>query len=58
MTEGNQPTKPLATTRPWLTVAGCLGGGMVTALVAILLAVLIALFIFYPSFFGRGPAGA
>lgn len=49
-----RPQPPLATSRPWLSVAGCLGGGMIAAFVVLLVLALVALFIFFPQLFGRG----
>ncbi len=41
---------PLATNRPWLAVAGCLGGGVVAGVVvAVLLIAAVVLFVFYPE---------
>jgi hypothetical protein len=52
------PTQPraLQTSRPWLTVAGCLGGSVLSmALVVIVLAV-VAVWVFFPEWlpFGGG----
>jgi hypothetical protein len=52
------PAQPraLQTSRPWLTVAGCLGGSVLSvALVVIALAV-IAVWVFFPEWlpFGAG----
>jgi len=52
MTDGAQQTKPLATSRPWLSVAGCLGGGALTALVVLLLVAGVALYLLWPRIVG------
>lgn len=44
--------KALATNRPWLAVAGCLGGGVVAGIVcAIIVIAVIVFFVFFPSLF-------
>jgi hypothetical protein len=55
MTEGNTPAQPLATSRPWLTVAGCLGGSVVTGVVIVLAVAIGALILFFPQLIGLGP---
>ena len=57
MKDGAQQTKPLATSRPWLSVAGCLGGGALTALFVFLVIVAIALYLLWPRIIDltRGP---
>lgn len=54
MTEGSPQPKPLATTRPWLTVAGCLGGGVVTAFAFLIVVLVIAVLLLFPQVFGLG----
>ena len=41
--------EPLATSRPWLTVAGCLGGGAVAAALAVLLVAAAAILVLFPD---------
>jgi hypothetical protein len=50
--------KPLAQSRPWLTVAGCLGGGMIAiALAFALLIAAVVVFVFFPEIVGMGKPG-
>lgn len=50
--------KPLAQSRPWLTVAGCLGGGMLAiALAFALLIAAVVVFVFFPEIVGLGKPG-
>ena len=48
--------KPLQTSRPWITVAGCLGGSALTILVILLLVAALVLFVLFPEIldFGGG----
>jgi len=46
---GSAGPEPLATSRPWLTVAGCLGGSAVAAFVALLVLVAVAALVFFPD---------
>lgn len=45
--------RPLATERPWLAVAGCLGGGTIAIALAffLLLAALVIFFVYAPDIF-------
>lgn len=43
---------PLATSRPWLSVAGCLGGGVLTVVFVFLLVVGVALYFLWPRIVG------
>jgi hypothetical protein len=45
--------RPLATERPWLAVAGCLGGGTIAVALALLLlvAALVIFFVYSPDIF-------
>jgi len=52
--EGNPPSPPLATNRPWLAVAGCLGGGVLTGFFVAFTAVVIAVLVFFPQIVGLG----
>lgn len=45
----------LATSRPWLSVAGCLGSGVVGAFFLLLVVVAVVLFVFFPPFGGIDP---
>lgn len=54
MTEGNTSSQPLATSRPWLTVAGCLGGSVVTVVVVVLAIAVGVLLFFFPQIIGLG----
>ena len=48
--------KALATNRPWLAVAGCLGGGVVAGIVcAIIVIAVIVFFVFFPGYFSGKP---
>ncbi len=48
-TDEHAGSKPLAISRPWLGVAGCLGGGVIgVVIVVVLLLAAIALFVFFP----------
>lgn len=52
------PVAPLQTSRPWLTVAGCVGGGVLAcALVILLLLAAIVVVWFFPGLIGRGERG-
>ena len=55
MPVGNNASEPLATNRPWVAVAGCLGGGILTGFVAVLVIAAILVFVFFPSALGIGP---
>lgn len=55
MPAGNNMTEPLATNRPWIAVAGCLGGGIATAFVSLLVLAGLVVFVFFPHAFGIGP---
>jgi hypothetical protein len=57
MTAGNPTPRPLATNRPWITVAGCLGGGLATAIAILIVAALLVLLFFFPQLVGLGGAG-
>ena len=55
MPVGTNASEPLATNRPWVAVAGCLGGGILTGFVAVLVIAAILVFVFFPSALGIGP---
>jgi hypothetical protein len=55
MPAGNNTPEPLATNRPWVAVAGCLGGGILTGFVAVLVIAAILVFVFFPQALGIGP---
>ena len=46
--------QPLQTNRPWITVAGCLGGGVVTVIVIVLVIALLVLFFLFPGILDFG----
>ncbi len=46
--------KPLQTSRPWLTVAGCLGGSALTLAAVALVLLLVALWVIFPEWFRFG----
>lgn len=46
--------QPLQTNRPWITVAGCLGGGVVTVIVIVLVLALLVLFFLFPGILDFG----
>lgn len=46
--------KPLQTNRPWLTVAGCLGGSVLTLVVIALVLLLVVLWVLFPDWFDFG----
>lgn len=53
-----QPRKALQTNRPWLAVAGCLGGGFLGAFVFVALAVaVVVVLVFFPHWLPGGTAG-
>lgn len=54
VTEGIASPPPLATNRPWLAVAGCLGGGVVTGAFVAITAAAIAVLLFFPQIVGLG----
>ncbi|MEY3143279.1 MAG: hypothetical protein RLY21_1772 [Planctomycetota bacterium] len=54
MPEGDPSPPPLATNRPWLAVAGCLGGSVVTGFLAAFTVAVVALLVFFPQFVGLG----
>lgn len=54
MSEEKSPSAPLATSRPWLSVAGCLGGGAIAGFLAVVVLALVALLVFFPQLFGIG----
>jgi hypothetical protein len=54
MTAGNPPSAPLSTNRPWLAVAGCLGGGIATAVVCAVVLAVVMLLVFFPNALGLG----
>ena len=43
--------KPLQTSRPWITVAGCLGGSVLTLVIVVLLLLLVVLWVLFPEWF-------
>jgi len=53
--ESDRP-RPLDTSRPWLSIAGCLGGGVVVAIVGVLLVAAIVAFLLLRGCGGGGPA--
>lgn len=46
--------KPLQTSRPWLTVAGCLGGSVITLVIIALVLLLVVLWVLFPDWFDFG----
>jgi hypothetical protein len=46
--------KPLQTNRPWLTVAGCLGGSVLTLVIIALVLLLVVLWVLFPDWFDFG----
>lgn len=46
--------KPLQTSRPWITVAGCLGGSVLTLAIVALLLLLVVLWVLFPDWFDFG----
>ncbi|MFZ9881486.1 MAG: hypothetical protein ACO3QC_08810 [Phycisphaerales bacterium] len=53
--DGGSGRHALATSRPWIPVAGCVGGGAVFVLLACALIVgAVALFVFFPDLVGGG----
>jgi hypothetical protein len=48
------PPPPLQTNRPWLTVAGCLGGGVMTVVIVLLILLLVVLWVLFPDWFAIG----
>lgn len=46
--------KPLQTSRPWLTVAGCLGGSVLTLAIVALVLLLVVLWVLFPDWFDFG----
>ena len=53
-----QVQKPLQTSRPWLTVLGCMGGSAVAAFAVLLLAVAaLVVVVFFPQLVGLGGGG-
>ncbi|MEY5031034.1 MAG: hypothetical protein RL354_65 [Planctomycetota bacterium] len=57
MAEGT-PTQPraLQTSRPWLTVAGCLGGSVLSIALLVIALAIVAVWAFFPEWlpFGAG----
>lgn len=54
-----QVQKPLQTSRPWLTVLGCMGGSAIAAFAMLLLAVAaLVVVVFFPQLVGLGGGGA
>lgn len=49
---------PLATSRPWLSVAGCVGGGFAAGFVGLLLVVAAAVVVLFPEWIGGAAPGA
>lgn len=48
--------RALQTSRPWLTVAGCLGGSVVSLVVTVIVVIALVVWIFFPEWLPFGSA--
>jgi uncharacterized membrane protein len=46
--------RALQTNRPWLTVAGCLGGSVVSLVVTVVVVIALVLWLFFPEWIPFG----